>query len=72
MSNTSILYKQLNWLTDQLSNIDYSKDKQTAILYELGLLRALLAQLAHNDSANALAIRTSIQSNPYYKRNTAK
>lgn len=68
MSNTSILYKQINWLTDQLAHIDYSRDKQTAILYELGLLRALLAQLAYNDSANAQTIRASIHSNPYYKQ----
>lgn len=65
---SDILYKERDWLSLQLSNIDYSSDKQKAILYELGLLRGLLAQLMHSDSHNVSIVKRTIQSNPHYNR----
>jgi hypothetical protein len=67
MSNTTILDKESNWLTDQLSSINYSSDKQTALLYELGLLRGMIAQLMHTDNQNSHIVKRIIQSSPYYK-----
>lgn len=69
MSTSTLLYKEANWLTDQLSHIDYSSDRQMAILYELGLLRSMLAKLMHTDSHNVAIVKQTIQSNPYYTNN---
>jgi hypothetical protein len=66
---TTLLEKERNWLTDQLSHIDYSSDRHKAVLYELGLLRAMLAQLMHSDSNNVAIVKRIIQSNPYYITN---
>ena len=63
----TLLYKQLDWLTRQLSTIDYSTDKQRAILYELGLLRSIVAQLMYNDSHNTSTVKHIIKNNPYNK-----
>lgn len=69
MTNTSIknthLYKELNWLNQQLMTIDYSTDRQQAILYELGLVRAMLAQLMYNDSNAVTTVKTILKNNPY-------
>ena len=63
--DTTILYKELNWLTKELSSIDYSSNKQEAILYELGLVRSMLAQLMYNDSANVAIVKKILKKNPY-------
>lgn len=69
MTNTSIknthLYRELNWLNQQLMTIDYSTDRQQAILYELGLVRAMLAQLMYNDSNAVTTVKTILKNNPY-------
>ena len=55
------LHIELDWINQQIAqarNPKYSSDKYNAILYELGLTRALLAQCIHNDSANRTVVRT--------------
>lgn len=61
------LYYELTWLTKELSKLDYSEDARLALVYEVGLLRSLLAEAAHNDTAVADMIRAKIRQNPYYK-----
>ena len=64
---SDLAYRERDWLSKELAGINYSTDKQTAILYELGLLRSMLAQLMHSDSHNVAIVKRIIHSNPYYK-----
>jgi hypothetical protein len=66
MTNTTILYKEINWLTQELARIDYSDNTALAQAYELGLLRSILAQLLYNDSHNIQVVKHTIQRNPHY------
>ena len=65
-TNITLYNKEINWLTNELSNINYSTDKQKAILYELGLLRSIVARCIHNDSNNVAIVKMAIRNNPHY------
>jgi hypothetical protein len=67
-TNVTLLDKHITWLTKELASIDYSSDRQRAILYELGLLRAMLAECMYNDSHNVDIVKRKIRSNPYYNK----